>query len=365
MLRREPASSVDVASFQRTYRACREDADLMDLSKTGKSRWVKTSGVMSIITSRFARLTGLREQTGQFLEGTAVMPQEPPYPLIRESLVAGRVIPFLGAGASLSEVVDPWSLDANVLPLGGQLADHLAAYVQFPEDEAKDLAKVAQYYEVVGGRSPLQATLREIFNRDYPIGRIHEALAGIDAPLLIVTTNYDDLMERALTLEGRPFERIVHTTDPELGDELLWWQDAQANPVSVMPNSLDTRLDRTTVYKMHGAVDRIADDRDQFVITEDDYVEFLSRMTRQRAIPASLAEPFQHRHFLFLGYGLGDWNLRVLLNRIHNDRTRASGITSWAIQRNPSRLEEQFWQRRGVMLFDVPLDEFTERLALP
>ena len=38
-------------------------------------------------------------------------------------------------------------------------------------------------------------------------------------------------------------------------------------------------------------------------------------MTKNKAIPAIFAEPFQTRHFLFLGYGLNDWNLRVVLYR--------------------------------------------------
>jgi hypothetical protein len=100
------------------------------------------------------------------------------------------------------------------------------------------------------------------------------------------------------------------------------------------------------------------------VITEDDYIEFLSRMTRKRAIPAIFAEPFQTRHFLFLGYSLGDWNLRVVLNRMERDLRRRRDITSWAIQLNPSPLEQRLWQRRGVDVYDMMLEEFVTKLRL-
>jgi len=44
---------------------------------------------------------------------------------------------------------------------------------------------------------PLKRELHEIFARDYEIPRMHLFLAGVPAPLLIVTTDYDDLVERA------------------------------------------------------------------------------------------------------------------------------------------------------------------------
>ena len=117
---------------------------------------------------------------------------------------------------------------------------------------------------------------------------------------------------------------------------------------------------------MHGAVDRREPSRDQYVITEDDYIDFLARMTKNKAIPAIFAEAFQTRHFLFLGYGLNDWNLRVVLNRIERDLRRPKGIKSWAIQYKPKPIEARFWQERGVEVYDQLLDEFvnTDHLTL-
>ena len=105
------------------------------------------------------------------------------------------------------------------------------------------------------------------------------------------------------------------------------------------PNKLFIDLDSTTViYKMHGTVDRVRDDGDSYVITEDDYVDFLSRMTSHNAIPSLFMRHFRRRHFLFMGYGLGDWNVRVVLKNLKRllpmdptDRTRThrpAGATS-------------------------------------
>jgi len=291
----------------------------------------------------------------------------PPYQLIYDSLNQGRVIPFLGAGASYNRDAFPESgqpADRISLPTAHELANYLAHKSEFPSGETIDLAKVAQYYSLIGGRTPLYRELHRIFDRDFPLAPLHNFLAGIDRPLLIITTNYDDLIERAFRKQGRSFEVVTHTTDPDLGDRILWLEHAGTAPREISPNKLDIDLSATTViYKMHGTVDRGKPDRDQYVITEDDYVDFLVRMTKNKAIPAIFAEPFQSSHFLFLGYSLRDWNLRVILNRIQHDLRRPSDITSWGIQHQPSLMERKFWQKRGVEVYDLLLNEFVRDLA--
>ena len=50
-------------------------------------------------------------------------------------------------------------------------------------------------------------------------------------------------------------------------------------------------------------------------------------------------------HFLFLGYGMRDWNLRVILRHIWSEQTRHFG--SWAIQLHPGEIDRRFWERHG------------------
>ena len=85
-------------------------------------------------------------------------------------------------------------------------------------------------------------------------------------------------------------------------------------------------------------------------------------MTRNKAIPSIFAELFQTRPFLFLGYGLYDWNLRVVLNRIEKDLRWPKGIKSWAIQDKPRPLEQRFWQERGVDVYNMTIEAFVQEL---
>ena len=291
---------------------------------------------------------------------------EPPYPTILDSLNEGCVIPFLGSGASLGgrSVDAEWRAGgADFLPTAAELANYLAMKARFPQSESIDLAKVAQYYDVVNGRRALDKILRKIFSNQYSPTTLHTFLAAIPVPLLIVTTNYDDCIERAFEAAGKPYDLVAHTTDAAMGDQLLWYRHGVAEPEAVIPNKFVIDLtERTVIYKMHGTVDRRGAVRDQFLITEDDYIDFLARMTRNSAIPSIFAEPFQQRHFLFLGYSLSDWNLRVVLNRIEKDLRRRRDIRSWAVRWQVTPLEERFWQERGVWFYNMTIEDFVGQL---
>src|SRR5260221_6310568 len=161
----------------------------------------------------------------------------PPYPLILTGLREGQIIPFLGSGASLVVGAQDEAWGTH-FPTAGELAGRLAKMTEFPADEPHDLAKIAQYYDIVAGRFELYKTLHGIFSRDYPLASLHTFLADQATPLLIVTTNYDDLIERAFKAKGRAYEVVIHTTDPNLGDRLLCWPSDEAEPQEVNPNKL-------------------------------------------------------------------------------------------------------------------------------
>jgi hypothetical protein len=304
----------------------------------------------------------------------------PPYRLIDKKLREAMVVPFLGAGANIRS---PGSqLEGAQLPTGKQLSRQLADLISFPAEDDRDvddLSKVSSYFVETSARSVLRKELRAVFEVNSEPGAIHHYLASIDAPLLIVTTNYDDNMERALQRVGRPYDLVVHPTDRKDYDaSVFWWRAGASAPEKpVAPNKLLIDLSKTTVvYKMHGTMHRADPQWDSYVVTEDDYVEFLSRMAGQTAVPSQFIRHFRSRHFLFLGYGLRDWNLRVLLRSLAlapaavpdaegavvPDDASDERVKSWAIQYKPSAIESELWSARDVRIFDESIDDFAAAL---
>lgn len=293
-----------------------------------------------------------------------------PYPGIWRQLNAGQVVPFLGAGASLvgRSGPKPWTgLSSNCLPTAGELADFLATESVFPSKEKydrSDLAKVSSYYAEIMGRTRLRELLREVLSRNLQPGPLHRLLAGLAVNQIIVSTNYDTLIEQAFQEAGKPYDLVVYPTDkPELANSVMWWRHGEPKPDFVAPNSLAVDLTKKSlIYKMHGTVVPKMGEFDSYVVTEDDYVEFLSRMSS--AVPSLLLDLFRTRSFLFLGYGLRDWNLRVVLKNVsrHLINRREEDLPSWAIQLHPSELERVLWERRKVFIFDVDLQSFVTKL---
>ena len=305
---------------------------------------------------------------------------QPPFGDIWDGLRAGKVIPFLGAGASIvgRDSGASWSDQSAFPPTGQELAHFLAERSNFPsqdQSDIDDLAKVSSYTADISGRPLLRQRLRSVLNHEYQRGALHKFLAEIATPLLIVVTNYDTLLEEAFRDAGKPFDLVVYPAErPAIGNSLLWWANGKSEPEAVEAKELDLDLEHTTViYKMHGSIWKAAEQWDNFVITEEDYVEFLSRMTTNTssAVPAQFYQYSRSRSFLFLGYSLRDWNLRVVLRNLRRqfeavapERARDSDIVpSWAIQRSPSMLEQRLWGRRNVDIFDMEINEFVEKLA--
>ena len=95
-------------------------------------------------------------RAGADVPGSANPPQpEPPYALIRDGLRDGKVIPFLGAGASMFHRTEEstWaSPEDDFLPSASELASYLDDRSGFPSAEAAELARVAQYFDGIAGR---------------------------------------------------------------------------------------------------------------------------------------------------------------------------------------------------------------------
>jgi hypothetical protein len=292
------------------------------------------------------------------------------YWLVAGRILAGRVVPFLGAGANLC------GRPEGVLPSGRELAECLASSSRYPIDDEPDLLRVAQYVDAVLGEHALYEYLRSTFDADYPPTALHCLLAEVAGqiraqgrqPMLILTTNYDDALERAFEARGEPCEVLWYEAKRGQSHGRFMHRTADAIVTIDRPNEYLTPSlrENTAILKLHGAIDRKDPKRDSYVITEDNYIDYLSTGDIASQIPITLREKLGESHFLFLGYSLRDWNLRVILNRIWGQQ--ALDLKSWAVQRkNPkgklSEIEQKLWRDRGdVDLLYVPLDEYVVNL---
>ena len=201
--------------------------------------------------------------------------------------------PFLGAGACIP-----------FFPSGQQLAEKWAAEVSYPFHH-KDLSEVAQFIAVNwGGKAAkfkmdkvlkecIQANALPDFNCT---GSIHGVLA--DLPLKIyLTTNYDNLMESALSAKLRK----------PATDHCRWNPTLQK--LHPRTDTFGPSVEGPLVYHIHGVMGI----PETMVLTDDDYETFLLGFgLDDKLVPPSVRIAISQYPLLFVGYSLRDWSFRVL-----------------------------------------------------
>lgn len=293
--------------------------------------------------------------------------------MIVKALCDGRVVPLLGAGVNLCGRPPGAKFEhGKYLPSGAELAEYLARTFGYPPEDVLDLVRVSQYVSIDPGSGPLYTELHTLLDADYPPTPLHEFLAALPSVLrgkgypsrhqLIVTTNYDDVLERAFQAAGEPFDLVSYVAEGEERGKFLHRSAEGVAQLIERPNEYGglSLEQRTVILKIHGAIDRTDPEHDSYVITEDHYIDYLTRTDISNLVPATLAAKLRRSHFLFLGYSLRDWNLRVILHRIWGEQKLS--WKSWAVQLNPDALDREFWRKRDVEILDVPLEDYVAAL---
>jgi len=313
------------------------------------------------------------------------------YDTVTKAMMDGRVVPFLGAGANRCDRQkgDGWERGKQ-LPDGSELSKYLAEQFGYHQRDRNNLARVAQYVDVMRGSGDLYERLHKLLDVDYPLTSLARFLAALEAVLhtkappchqLIVTTNYDDQIERAFQQAGESFDLVTYVAEGDQRGRFAHRAPDGSEYLIEKANEYRGNLkERATILKIHGTVDRgrkrdtpveedadEEDNKDSYVITEDHYIEYLTRTDISSLLPGALAARMRKNHFLFLGYSMRDWNLRVILHRIWGERKRS--YQSWAIQRYPDPIEQKFWSKHGVDILNVGLADYvaelSRRLGLP
>jgi hypothetical protein len=295
---------------------------------------------------------------------------------------AAYLVVFLGAGANADDHDGPWR-QGSMLPDDIDLARYLAGKVKLKSGRP-DLAEIAQYVTEVRSEAHVFKWAREILAVDWEPGPVHRYLARLPARLeelglekryqMIVTPKYDVALERAFREEGEPFDVAVYMAQrgtPNSGRFLhLPWGKVDPVPV-VRANDYtgfpliadDGRLKRTVIVRINGAIDDPSAGyrwKGNYLITEDHYIDYAGGRSAEEVVPGQILAKLREASCLFLGYTIADWRLRVFLRWIWGDKL--GGGMHWAVEREPDVLEQRFWQRFGISLYQYPLTEYVKAL---
>ena len=281
--------------------------------------------------------------------------------------LAGRLVVVLGAGVDRRH-----ENGHGGVPGPEEIVTHLVRSFDCPPEHARDLARVAEYIALTKGVGPLYDELHELFDRETEPRRVHSSLAGLERSMaahgaphqLVITTSFHELLEQAFRAAGCEFDVVSYLAVGRHQGKFLHASDDGAAVVVDAPYAYtDVSLERRSVIlKIHGGIDRRPGrEWESFVVSEDDHLDHLASTDIAASVPVTLVGRLRHSHFLFLGYPLQEWSLRVFLHRVWG-RERVA-YHSWAIAPRPDAIEQELWRQRGIDILDVQLEEYIERLV--
>jgi len=240
-----------------------------------------------------------------------------------EQLKKGNVVLFCGAGISVSE---------GGLPSGGQLARELAEQAGRPEIANAPLPDVAQAYELEMDRHDLVEYIAgRIDDPRYVPLRTHQLIAALPFTK-IVTTNWDNLLEKAMDHADKFFVKVVDDLEVAYADEA-----------------------KVLLIKLHGSIEQ----KDSIIITGDDYYDVFARLPETATLVRTY---FATKTVLFLGFGLADEDFK----RLYHGVVRRIGVhkrRAYAVQLNPDELTVKYWKQKNVQIVAADATVFLEALA--
>lgn len=245
---------------------------------------------------------------------------------IASSIKKGRCILFLGAGVNYCghEHEQLYTKEQRP-PTGRELAELIKAELVHKElvQDDYNLSEVSQYHELEQGAFD---SLMDLLVKHIKTGKSPSPLLYYLASMpfqYIMTTNYDQLFETALrAMNKQPYIGIYNRQR----DKLTY--DVKPSEVSV---------ERPFLYKVHGDIDS----RSSIVITDEDYIQFILRMSDKEnynPIPQSFTDALTTKSILFIGYRLMDYNLRLLFKTLRWGRDPITLPRNYSIDPAPNHL---------------------------
>jgi hypothetical protein len=223
---------------------------------------------------------------------------------LKDAAKQGTLVPFIGAGVSQHAKTSSSSPFPTWSKFLEELADLAVREGDVTEEERQqilELVKRGRFLmaaEAVKSAIPTDAFDHYIQERFAPVdaepGQIHKSLFKLN-PSLILTTNYDRLIEDAFASEYHKTPETVTYKDANLVQRYL--QSHRRWP------------DRPLIFKIHGSVSFPADT----ILSEIEYRHLLYRETGYRSVLSAI---FLTRVVLMLGFSFADPELTVLVEAL-------------------------------------------------
>ena len=321
--------------------------------------------------------------------------------------LGNRLRSLLGESPVRDDYLEVVKNVAGVMGLARSLPQLLtvASYFNKPRDREELVHSLVERFAAVRHVTPIQQLVGSCAKQFVDAQNARPRTSEKD-DYLIITTNYDQLIEQTLTdlqvptcvlRVDRKSSRVFIDFMPGAQDFLRLTQEqfaelertykeddfeSQHRPASQFCLSNKTHA-VAMVYKIHGCP--VSDERyqaDNVVISDQDYVMFIQKNgLNNELIPAYIRTRAMYAGFLFLGYSFSDWNVRSLYKQFVRSREDSHRLTApppaeeqmppaddedddYIVMRSYDDEDDYFFQQWRVSVLVSELDEFATALRM-
>ncbi len=229
----------------------------------------------------------------------------------------GKLSVFVGAGVSMLSNLPSWK--TLVQKMADEIKYSYKVDGSSPCFSTDELLKIPQIYYVEKGNDVYCEKIKKEFQGDYKPNVIHHLIMSLK-PHHILTTNYDTLLEQAACMFGRNFSVI----------------NADSKVSKAETSSY--------ILKVHG------DFSEKFVFREEDYLNYESNYI---LIDKLMKTIFSTNLVIFIGYGLNDYNIKLILNWVKN--VQSDSFVKPIFISTEDKLQDyelRYQEQRGIRVLD-------------
>ena len=168
-------------------------------------------------------------------------------------------------------------------------------------------------------------------------------LSNLNLPIYL-TTSYDYFIEMALRQAGKAPRTALYPWRSGIDGQTFYFDEAYRRQSD--PDHLPT-VDQPLVYHLHGLFDFPL----SLVVTEDDYMEFLTEFVRARSstndpFPSAVRIALESKTLLLLGYKLRNWDFRTLFwGVIKSETLKHDDLRHSCVQLEPDDVDSDYLKK--------------------
>lgn len=217
-----------------------------------------------------------------------------------------KLVFFIGAGMSLGSGLPSWS----------DLIDGLKKELNTREI---DYLKVAQLYFLEFGEYEYYKKIKSYFPLEKVHPQVKHKLLVQLRPQYIITTNWDDIIEKAIEEEMALYDYVRNE------------------------NELISAISTKKLIKMHGDITF-----ENIIFKEDDYLEYSQKFP---LIENYIKSVLSTNVVIFLGYSYGDINLKFITKWLQNNSSIRP--PAYMIVFEDDKVQEKYFKNHGITVLNI------------